>query len=182
MDQSAPSGPFSQSRRFSANVAALCSAALLSACAVHSPPAIHASTGAAQGVSSVEFVSDASDAGLRKQFGEALAASFQAHGFSSEKGAASVADYSIGLRPASTSLDGHNANDAAQVRSASRGKVWTDRCEAQRLRATLVVYRRSDGSPAYRGEAESQDCDISDATVNALAELLVQDMLGSRGS
>lgn len=178
----ASTGVTAPKRRGWATAAALFLAASTAGCAVYSPPTITARTGAVASGSSVQLVADDATAGLRTDFAASLGKALAQNRFQMDDEGTLVADYAIATRDADTSLSGEGAADPAtpQLQSGARDSHWLDKCNADRLRATLAMFDRASGTMVYRGEAETDICRGAGFAIDALAELLVEDMLSSR--
>ena len=153
----------------------------LCACNVATPPRI-ASTGMA-GDHAIAFVRPEGAVGLRANFAESLSDGLRDSGVTLSADGPLIADFSIAKRDAREGL----ADPAAQQEgvavnwdSAPRNRRIFDRCSAERLRATLVLFDRTDGSVAWRGSGELEACTIGKAQVEAMANALVADMRASR--
>lgn len=89
-----------------------------------------------------------------------------------------LADYAVSLSDAeggqTTSL---SATDEAAVQWQARPRQSRlfDRCNARRMRATLVLLDRATGELVYRGEGEAVDCDFPDSAFDGVAQALVAD-------
>ncbi|MXO90980.1 hypothetical protein [Pontixanthobacter aquaemixtae] len=154
-------------------------ALLLSACAVHSPPAINSSVSTLQSASAIKFPEADDRGGLRAQWQEALKTAFAAHSVMQQADAPFVAELALSVRDAETGLASTEQNTPEiDWRSSPRSNRLFDRCKAQRMRGTLVIYRRSDGAIVYRGESESDDCDFGADAFQAMADQLVSDAIG----
>ena len=55
-----------------------------------------------------------------------------------------------------------------------------DRCNAQRLRATLTIYDRATGEVVYRGASEAIECSFGDEALDAFAQGLVADAMRAK--
>lgn len=119
------------------------------------------------------------DAGTeRGRFAAALVQAFSQQSFVVDPNGSSVADYAFSLGDAA---DGVARGDApstdpdwlAQPRKAGR----FDKCDAKRMRGTLVLMNRNSGTQVYRGNASRVECDFSDEDVAAMADALVRDAI-----
>lgn len=166
---------FVRSRAFFASALAVA----LAGCAVATPAQITSTQGAMPTGVTVRMAASEADGSLRSAFAAALEQSLQAHGVTIETGGAMIAEFGIGARDASAGV----ANPAVSTpdnivwESLPRESQWYDECEAIRLRATLVLLDRAEGTLAYRGVAESDVCSYSQADLRQLADVLVADAL-----
>ncbi|MEO0463182.1 MAG: hypothetical protein AAF127_08630 [Pseudomonadota bacterium] len=93
-----------------------------------------------------------------------------------------LADYSMALGDAANGVlrgkgrytEGKQEQDWI---TSPRRKRRFDKCEAQRLRGTLVLYDRASGQKVYRGSGEAVECEFGDAEIAALAQQLVDDAI-----
>ena len=153
----------------------------LAACAVSSPLAISSTgEGAARGLS-VTIEQPESASGLRGQFADALSAAFASQSVAVAKDSQLIADFSVSQAPAAAGVlsgKGDKPEIAPEDWIAQpREKRRFDECEAQRLRATLVLYDRTTSTMVYRGTGSATECDFSEADFAAMADSLVKDAL-----
>ena len=97
-----------------------------------------------------------------------------------------IADLSVGQMPASAGIvqgegAGNGGNEETDWLVRPREKRRFDKCDAQVLRATLVIYDRTTGSVAYRGSGQATECDFADADLAQMARALVADALDPAG-
>ena len=166
-------------RQFSSLRALVCaaSAAALSACTVSIPVEVTATQGALPASSVIELASYPTDESLRSQFGSALEAAFASHNVRLSSDGAVIAEFAVAERSATSGTADPAASTEENIvwSSEPRESHWWDQCEARRLRGTLVLLNRADGSLLYRGTAEAIDCDFGVDHLNAMAQALVQD-------
>ncbi len=114
---------------------------------------------------------------MRGAFGKALTEAFRENDVQVSGDGQLIADFALAERNAQSGV----ADPAA---SSSENVIWTsqprdrgllDRCDARRVRATLVILDRASGEVTYRGVAEASDCAIDDEHITALARALVAD-------
>lgn len=154
----------------------------LSACAVSTPLAI-TSTGQGLGsTSSVSLDSQEQPSSDRSRFGAALRSAFESRSIGFSADAPVLADFSVSQGDASAGVlagKGEDTEDPDQrdwIATPRRSRSF-DKCEAQRLRATLVLYDRASGAIIYRGSGEATECDFGQAEMAAMADGLVADAL-----
>lgn len=157
----------------------LAGAAMLAGCAVTTPVAITSTDGSLGPGSSVRLVPFESDGSLRSAFGPAVLEAFAAHNVTVQSGTSAIADFGIGVRPADTGVANPEASSEEAIvwESLPSESRWYDECSAKRLRATLVILSSADSSILYRGVAESDVCEYSQADFRALADALVANAL-----
>lgn len=170
--------------RIKAFCIALAVPALLSGCAVATPISVTSIGQGADQSQPLLLASDDTDTGLRAEFRAALAQALADHGFTQADTASQLADFSVSVRAADgglTTKEGE-AKSADQVNWTAEPKNsdWLDKCEPQRIRATLVIYDRANGDVRYRGEGEAIDCRFDAPFIRALADRLVRDALSRR--
>ena len=152
-------------------------AALLAGCAVKTPVAITSTTGTVADAGQVTLAEAESDGTLRATFASALSDAFARHEVTLGEDSPLIADFALSERDAETGLvdPASSTEDAIVWTSRNRNRHLFDGCTARRLRATLVLLRRDGGEIAYRGVAETDLCESSEAMVEALADALVRD-------
>ncbi|MEO1731377.1 MAG: hypothetical protein AAFR64_11630 [Pseudomonadota bacterium] len=166
-------------------IAAAC-AVLLSACSVSSPLAVsssrpEASAGLTAGAAIALETAD-NPSSLRGRFAAALSQEFADNAITLDPDAALLADFSIAqsdasggiLRGEGKAVENEEEQDWA---AAPREDRTFDECEAQRLRASFVIYSRAQGTVTYRGTVEAIECRFDDATLAEFAASLVKDAL-----
>ena len=124
--------------------------------------------------------------GLQRQFATALSEALTGQGLGLSPEARLIADFSVAQSAASAGIvrgEGATGPDAVDEDwlTAPREKRRFDKCEAQRLKATLVLYNRTDGSVAYRGSGEAIECAFDEADLKQFAQALVVDALAPAG-
>lgn len=169
-------------------IAGVC-ALLLSACSVSTPLAVSSSrselgTGLTSGAS-IALVTVENPSSLKGRFAAALKQALANNSIAISDGAALLADYSIAQSNASGGIlrgEGEKVESDEQQdwAAAPRPDGNFDECEAQRLRATFVVFSRTDGRVTYRGTSEAIECSFDNSALAEFAESLVKDaMTGS---
>lgn len=91
-----------------------------------------------------------------------------------------VADYAVSVSAAEGGQTASvSATDAASVQWQARPRSARpfDRCQAQRMRATLLLLDRVSGELVYRGEGQAVECTFPDAAFASAAKALVADAL-----
>lgn len=153
----------------------------LAACAVRTPPAITASSGAsATSPTQILVVEPDSEQEQRRSFHNAVVQELQRRGVENSSDAAMIADLAIAV---SSGTVGVYASEAGNTDSepdqlvTMRKSRWYDACKAIRVEASLVAYRRSDGELQKSSKAESMICEGQELPLADLASLLVDDLL-----
>lgn len=151
--------------------------AVLAACAVTTPVDVTATLGALPGATSVEVAPFSDDDSMRDRFGTALTDAFADANVRVATDSPVIAEFAIAERSATSGVaDPEASSDEAIVWSSEpRDNDLLDKCVARRMRGTLVLLSRTDGSLLYRGVAESTDCDFEDSHFAAMANALVAD-------
>lgn len=121
-----------------------------------------------------------SDGSLRGNFGAALAEALAARSITTAQGAPIIAEFAIAVREAEAGIadPAGSTNDSIDWESRPRPRDWFDTCNATRLRATLLLLDRTEGTIRYRGVAETDDCNYDEVHLAELAEALVSDAQG----
>ena len=169
--------------RLSASVA-MVMATLVSACSVSSPLEI-SSTGAGLERGASLKLSRSEDAqSLKGRFEAALAEALTQGAVPLSDQAQFVADISVAQAGASGGVvrgEGEaDKSDADQDWiSTPRERRTFDRCKAQRLRATLVIYDKVAGTVIYRGSGQATQCEFDQSDLTEFANALVQDATAS---
>ncbi|MGB3469536.1 MAG: hypothetical protein WBA51_01785 [Erythrobacter sp.] len=171
--------------------AAVSMGALLASCAVATPLAITSTgPGIARG-SSVAMTMPEQSQSERGRFSNALGKAMMARNVEvsevePDKKAELLADFSVSITDASSGV----LNGKGQYAEGEAEQDWItpprrdrrfDKCEAKRLRATLVLFDANTGKMVYRGSGEATDCEFDDADLAALADRLVEDALTRSG-
>lgn len=154
----------------------------LASCAITTPVAIASTTGALPAGHAIELAPAETSHSTRARFATALEEAFRTHSVAIADGAPAIADFAFSSHDATSGV-------ADPARQTAEGEIpWEshprkrspfDKCSAQRLRATLLLLSREDGSILYRGVGEADVCELGDEQVSALAEALVSDALAS---
>ncbi|GAA4642943.1 hypothetical protein GCM10023115_09030 [Pontixanthobacter gangjinensis] len=153
----------------------------IQACAVASPAAIVSSTLDPVQKAAIRLHFSGDEGPQHTMFEAALRQSFQEHAVPIEDTAGIIADYAFSVRRADLGMV-----DADAVTNASNETIWVsaprkarrfDECKPVRLRATLAMFRISNGKLSYRGSAESIGCDVTEEAANELADKLVSDAM-----
>ncbi len=126
--------------------------------------------------------SDDDTASERGRFAKALQDALAARSLTQADDAPLIADFSI----ARTAAAGGVAKGKGEAGKGKQAPDWIaaprpdrrfDKCNAQRLRATLVLYDRASGAIVYRGSGVATECGFTDADLATLAQGLVDDAL-----
>lgn len=118
----------------------------------------------------------------RGRFGASLSRAFTAEAYSIDPSGALIADYAIAISDASDGMLGGEPRpqgieqDPDWIAEPRRPRNF-DKCDAQRLRGTLVLFDRASSAVVYRGKASRIECEFSDADIAAMATALVRDAL-----
>jgi hypothetical protein len=154
----------------------------LAGCAVSSPFAIQSTGAGPQRETSITLASAAEADSTRGHFARALEQAFAARSVRVAEGAPLLADFSATVSLAQSGVlrgkgDTVEASAEPDWIAAPRRPRRFDKCDAQRLRATLVVYDRANGAITYRGSGEGTDCAFDDGAIADLADRLVADAM-----
>jgi hypothetical protein len=119
------------------------------------------------------------DAGTdRGRFGGALRDAFAMQGMASTPGGGLIADYAYALTDASAGVaNGEIKSGEIDWISAPRDSRRFDKCDAKRMRGTLVLFDRATGAQVYRGSASRIDCAFAAADMAEMAQALVKDAM-----
>ncbi len=152
----------------------------MAGCAVSQPLEITSTgSGMARGAS-VTITAEDDAASERGRFAKALQDALAARSSTQADDAPLIADFSI----ARTAAAGGVINGKGEAGQGKQAPDWIaaprpdrrfDKCNAQRLRATLVLYDRANGAIVYRGSGMATECGFTDADIAALAHGLVDD-------
>lgn len=158
----------------------------LAACVVSSPLEIRSSGAGLQRGAPVSLVRPDDADGLSARFASAVERALVDRSVTLAQDARFIADISVAKRPASAGLIRGEGSEPEQGQEPDwlvrpREKERFDKCEAQRLRATLVIYDRSNGSVAYRGSGQAIECAFGDSDLAEFARSLVADALDPAG-
>ena len=166
-------------------------AASLTACAVSSPLSVTSTGAGFESNRRVALTAAEDPASLQARFTASVSQALSDQGLALDADAPLTADISVSQNTASSGIvrgEGSKAEDTQNAGepeqdwlTAPREKRRFDKCEAQRLRATLVIYNRADGSLAYRGSGEATECGFGEADLAAFAQALVADALAPAG-
>lgn len=116
------------------------------------------------------------DDSLRSHWGAALSRSFQNQSVKIEKTAPFIADFALSVRDAESGLaNPAEAGGEIDWQSAPRESRLLDICKAKRMRGSLVIFDRTTGAIAYKGESEADGCKFSQPDFDTMAALLVAD-------
>ena len=155
--------------------------ASLAACSVQSPPTIRTSIGnAPTTISNLHLIEPESDQSQRAGLHAAIARQLRERGIALSEDADLVADLAVSVSPSPVGIYASEAGktDAEPAPMANtRERRWYDACEAVRVQASLVLYRRDSGAQMKSSKAESMGCADAEPPVDELAALLVTDLL-----
>lgn len=146
---------------------------MLSACSLAGNPSFEGYGPGLKTAASVSF-HRAGDGAHHTVYKQALERSFLGKGYSIAKDSTYVADFAISARSSDSAIAvvKDTDPDVAYV-SAARERRFLQECDGERLRATLIVFDRSDGSLAFRGMRETDLCEVTEAAISAMADELV---------
>jgi hypothetical protein len=158
----------------------------LSACAVSSPLEIRSRGAGLQPGMPVSLVRPEEDTGLNARFASAVERALTDRSLVLVEDARFIADISVARRDASSGIIRGEGTRPVEGQEPDwlvrpRDKERFDKCKAQRLRATLVIYDRSNGSVAYRGSGQAIACGFDDSDLAEFAQNLVADALDPAG-
>lgn len=146
---------------------------ILSGCSLAGNPSLE---GYGPGLSKTDSVSlhSSGNGSYHTAYKEALEQSFRGRGFSIATDGRYVADFAISARASNSAIAVVKDTDqeVAYV-SAARKRKFLQECDGERLRATLIVFDRSDSSVAFRGMRESDVCEVTETAVSVMADELV---------
>ena len=152
---------------------------LLGGCAVSTPVTVTPTVVELQTANAVEFPAPAGATGdLRSQWRAALQAAFASRSVNIQQGAPFLADFALSIRNAETGIAtvSDNSKDIDWQSQPRRNRLL-DKCKAQRMRGTLVIFRRANGSIIYRGESETDACRFGSAELTVMANELVDNAI-----
>lgn len=160
-------------------------AAITAACSVSAPLSLD-STGTIRGTGESIYITVSEDDATpnRAAFGGALVKAFLDRSVAVSENGNLVVDYGVSLSDAKSGVIGGEVQagkPAAEQAwlATSRDSRNFDKCDAQRLRGTLVLIDRQTNTTLYRGSATQIECEFSDRDMEAMASALVEDALSS---
>jgi len=155
--------------------------ALLAGCSVTTPASVVSTTGQLPQGNPVQLAPYETDGTLRGEFGQQLENALIAQSIEVTGEAPVIAAFAIAMRDARSGVADPAASSADAIVWESRPRPGSmfDSCDAQRLRATLVLLERAGGEILYRGAGESTRCDHTETDLAELANALVADASGS---
>ena len=159
-------------------------ASVLAACAVAAPLTLE-SVGSVGGKTPTISLSISSKSTTppRAKFGDALAKAFTDNAALLDDKGGLLADFALSIGAAS---DGVLRGDAKSA-EVENNPDWIapprksgrfDKCDAKRMRGTLVLLDRETSETVYRGTADQIDCEFGDGDITNMAHALVKDALG----
>jgi hypothetical protein len=167
-------------------VVATALAALVSACSVSAPLSLE-STGTIRETSESVFIAMSTEDATpnRATFGGALIKAFAQNSFSTSDEGNLIVDFGVSISDAKTGLIGGEVQTGKPDQdqtwlAAARSDRDFDKCDAQRMRGTLVLIDRTTGTTLYRGSATRVECNFSDRDLETMAEALVEDAISVR--
>lgn len=163
------------------SISVLALAAPLAACVVTTPVDITSTSGRLQPGNTIFLAPFEADGSQREVLGNALRSAFANSGLNEASDGTLVAEFAIAERSASLGEADPDASSEEEIvwTSANRRGRLLDACDARNLRATLVLLNRADGTLAYRGVAESVDCEFGASQIGEMADALVADAQGN---
>lgn len=163
-------------------------AGLLGACSVSSPLQVRSTGSGSVAPTSIALMISDDEAGkTRAQYGAALQSAFADRQIGIDPAAPVIAEYAFSIGDATDGLlvGKPKKTDTGQQpdwEATPRKKGRFDKCDAKRMRGTLVLFDRTSGNIIYRGEADQIECDFSEIQVKTAAEKLVADAVNALGS
>ncbi len=156
----------------------------LSACAVSAPVAVRSTIGeTAITASAVDLaLPDEDEPAVHREFASALQSAFASHSVSIDPSGRLIADFAVSMGPADLGVqqpqepEKRLENEGPWI-SPPRQSRRFDECEAQELRATLLMLDRTNGQIAYRGQGTVVECNFEASHFSDLAEGLVGDFV-----
>lgn len=167
--------------------AAITLALLVAACAVSSPLEITSTGPGLDRGQSVALSLPEDTESLRGRFAAALAQALEAEAVRIAPDAPILADFSVAQSVATAGVirgEGQpiEGNEGQDWYAEPRKERTFDKCEAQRLRATFVLYDKATGELAYRGSGVAIECDFDAEALREFADGLVANALETSGS
>ena len=152
----------------------------LAACSIAQPPGIAASLARPQAIGAVTIVPAEEAQAGRAAFAQALASAFEKRGIAVGEDAGFIVDLSIAAAGGEVllALDQGGGKDAAVLTLANpTNSSLFDRCAKERVRASIAVFARDSGSLVGKSDAQAIQCRGDAMPLEALAELLLDDVL-----
>lgn len=161
------------------------SALALCACSVSSPLAITSTGEGLERGASVAFAPVEDAAPLEARFTATMENALASQSILLAENANLIAQISAAQSNASNGLlsgdwAATNDEDDQNWIAQPRRDRPLDRCNAQRLRATLTIYDRATGEVVYRGASEAIECSFGDEALDAFAQGLVADAMRAK--
>jgi hypothetical protein len=155
-------------------------AVFLSGCTVSTPASIVSTQGRFPDHAEVQLAPYEADGSLRANFGRALSDALSADSVIMTATAPLIAEFAVSARAAETGIadPARSTGDNIAWESSPRARGRFENCHAIRLRSTLILLDRAEGTILYRGVAEKDGCSYSEADLNELAYALVRDAQG----
>lgn len=157
----------------------LLAAAVLAGCAVNQDLRLDVQGQGLPANAAVSLRTAPADSAAAAGFGDALAAAFASNGHSISGDAPVIAVFGFTQRAGSIGAADGTASPSADGKpatlwlSAPARKRALQACKAERLRATLALYSRTDKALIYRATGEVDGCSFTRRDVDALARALV---------
>lgn len=147
--------------------------AMLSACSLTGNPSLERYGPGLDSSASISLHS-LGQSSFHTAYKEALERSFHSKGFSLTRDSKYIADFAISARASDSAIAVvKDTSQEIDYVSSSRERKFLQECDGKRLRATLIVFDRSDGSVAFRGIRESDVCEVTENAVSLMADELV---------
>lgn len=151
-------------------------------CAVAEAPMITSSAGSVGDMKTVSVIEGDAEQLGRMEFANELGAAFQQRGIARAENGDYIADFSVGAVGGQVwvALDEGKEKDAAPLSLATETKSSIfDKCEKQRVRASLALFERASGELVGKNDAQAIICAGAELPMKELAELLVSDVLSN---
>jgi len=152
----------------------------LMSCTVRSDPVVTSAPANPISITAISFVLEDDTPASRLALLSALKTQLVARGIDVDEGAPFVGDLALSNIAADVPL---YASEAGQSQSEPEPIVevreprWIDACKAARTRATLAIFRVSDGALVNRSIAEAIVCADDEPPFAGLAKTLIDDIL-----
>ena len=145
---------------------------LVSGCAVNGGPSLSSAGDGIPPGATVAIAPPHDGDPYAEQFAAALTDAMRQRSFGIADDGQFVVQYGIAVRDATIGLATAGSNGEVEDISAERKRLLFDGCKAQRLRLTMTVVDRQQGSIARRSALEADGCAFSPDEVAGLADRL----------
>ena len=152
-----------------ATMATLAGTLSLAGCSVTGPPRLAREGDGIPMGAGITIESAAPGHPLDAQMKTALTDGLRKAGYAVGIGGSHLLRYAIAERGANVGIARAGEEGGVEEVSYSRKGLLLDRCEAQRMRVSLVAYDLKSGNAAWRGSAEFNDCAFDTAELDRLA-------------